>query len=335
MEENKEFKDLNVEEDGLDRKDDEENNLKDFIKPIKIASREEMYESIENDQKNFTDYFNKNKKTNTLIVTIFMAAIVIVIFALGSTGFYIPLIIGLIVAYIVVLTIFSNKTKKKLNADADRIVNDYFVKLDSYIFSDEHFSDVCFNVNAKLEEARIKELRIIKDINHIGGRDVIVGKFYDSPFIAGDLLIKTEEKNNNKTQQYIVFLGKMFLIEKPNIVQDGRIIIYLKGKGANGPTDIDDLTKVEGVLSEKYDVYASCDVNNVLNKDVIDVLEQFETNEMLIDMFITIDENRMSFGFSYSDAVMRVPLLDQFDAESIDQYKQDVERMIAIFGAIK
>jgi hypothetical protein len=52
-------------------------------------------------------------------------------------------------------------------------------------------------------------------------------------------------------------------------------------------------------------------------------------------MFITIDANRVSFGFSYSDAVMRVPLLDEFKAETIDQYKQDVERMIAIFTAIK
>ena len=127
----------------------------------------------------------------------------------------------------------------------------------------------------------------------------------------------------------------MFIVEKPNVVNDGRIIIYLKGKGANGPTDIEDLTLQENVLSDKFAVYASCDASNVLNENVVALLEQYENNELLIDMFITIDANRVSFGFSYSDAVMRVPLLDEFKPETIDQYKQDVERMIAIFTAIK
>ena len=327
---------LDVEQnENVEEKELNEDALKNFKKPIEINSKEEMYEGLSSAQKAFTDYFNKNKKVNTIIVVVFMALIVVAIFGLGQNGNAMPLILGLVIVYFIVLFVFSKRTKTKLNADADKIINDYFLNVDSYITQNEHFSDVCFDVNAKMEEERIKELRIVKDINHVGGRDVIVGKIDNHPFISGDVLVKTKETVDEKTQQFIVFLGKMFIVERPNIVNDGRIIIYLKGKGANGPTDIEDLTLQENVLSDKFAVYSSCDVSNVLNENVVALFEQYENNELLIDMFITIDASRVSFGFSFSDAVMRVPLLDEFKAETIDQYKQDVERMIAIFTAIK
>lgn len=311
-----------------------EEALKSFKKPIEIKSKDEMYQSLSSSQKAFSDYFNKNKKVNTIIVVVFMALIVVAIFGFGQNGNSMPFIVGLVIIYFVVLFVFSKRTKTKLNADADKIINDYFLNLDSYITNNEHFSEVCFDVNAKLEEERIKELRIVKDINHVGGRDVMVGKLDNYPFVAGDVLVKTKETVDEKTQQFIVFLGKMFIIDRPNLVKDGRVIIYLKGKGANGPTDIDDLTLQENVLSDKYSVYASTDVSSILNSSITQLLEEYENNELLLDMFITIDKERISFGFSYSDAVMRVPLLDEFKAETIDQYKQDVERMVAIFTAI-
>ena len=37
------------------------------------------------------------------------------------------------------------------------------LNVDSYITQNEHFSDVCFDVNAKMEEERIKEEKLKKE----------------------------------------------------------------------------------------------------------------------------------------------------------------------------
>ena len=313
-----------------------ENKEKDYSKPVYIESEEALFNNIETRQKAFSEFFNGNKKTSTIILVVFVVLMVAAVFLLGKLeGVFLPVIVGLIVVYFVILFIFSNKSKTQLNENADRLIDEFFLDLDSYVTQNEAFSDLTFDSHRKLDEEEIKKVRLVKDINHVGGRDVIRGKIFDNDFSAGDVLIKTLETDEEGTSKhYIVFLGKMFIIEK-SLTSEGRAIIYLKGKGANGPTDIDDLQKVEGLLSEKYDVYSSFDLTNIVNSKVKDILEQFENNEMLLDMFISIDTERVEFGFSYSDAVMRVPLVEELNRESITQYKQDVERMIAILAAIK
>lgn len=313
-----------------------ENKEKDYSKPVYIESEEALFNNIETRQKAFSEFFNGNKKTSTIILVVFVVLMVAAVFLLGKMeGVFLPVIVGLIVVYFVILFFFSNKSKTQLNENADRLIDEFFLELDSYVTQNEAFSDLTFDSHSKIDEEEIKKVRLVKDINHVGGRDVIRGKIFDNDFSAGDVLIKTLETDEEGTSKhYIVFLGKMFIIEK-SLTSEGRAIIYLKGKGANGPTDIDDLQKVEGLLSEKYDVYSSFDLTNIVNSKVKDILEQFENNEMLLDMFISIDTERVEFGFSYSDAVMRVPLVEELNRESITQYKQDVERMIAILAAIK
>ena len=308
---------------------------KDYSKPVHIDSEESLFESIETRQKAFADFFNNNKKTSTIILVVFVVLMVIAVFTLGKMeGLFLPLIIGLIVVYFIVLFVFSNKSKKKLNDDADTLIDEFFLELDSYVTQNEAFTEVTLDSRNKIEEETVKKVRLVKDINHVGGRDVIKGKVFNSDFVAGDILIKTLEKDEEGNEKnFIVFLGKMFIIEK-SLINEGRAIIYLKGKGANGPTDIDDLEKVEGLLSDKYDVYSSFDLNTILNDEAKQALEQYENNELLLDMFISIDSERVEFGFSYSDAVMRVPLVEDLNRESITQYKNDVERMIAVLKAI-
>ena len=232
-----------------------ENKEKDYSKPVYIESEEALFNNIETRQKAFSEFFNGNKKTSTIILVVFVVVMVAAVFLLGKMeGVFLPVIVGLIVVYFVILFIFSNKSKTQLNENADRLIDEFFLELDSYVTQNEAFSDLTFDSHSKLDEEEIKKVRLVKDINHVGGRDVIRGKIFDNDFSAGDVLIKTLETDEEGTSKhYIVFLGKMFIIEKA-LTSEGRAIIYLKGKGANGPTDIDDLQKVEGLLSEKYDV---------------------------------------------------------------------------------
>lgn len=324
-------------EEKEEKQEEVKTEKENYYERVEIGSIEEVFTKMEANQKSFSDYFKKNKKINTLIMVIFMAVIMLLVTLLGSnSGAFMPLIVGLMVAYFVVLTIFSKKTKKKLNEDAEKVILEYSVQLDSLITKNDYFTNISFNVKDKLPQEYATDLKIIKNIFHVGGRDVIKGELLGVPFVAGDLLIKTQELNEKgKNQQYIVFLGKLFVLEQKELVKEGRAIIYLKGKGANGPTDIEDLTKREGLLSEKYDVYASCEIEKLLTDEVKSCLEAFEINEHLIDMFITIDENKFAIGFSYADSLMSIPLFDPVVREAIIQYNDDVERMVALFEAIK
>ena len=104
---------------------------------------------------------------------------------------------------------------------------------------------------------------------------------------------------------------------------------YLKGKSLNLPTDIDNLNVVEGLLDDKFVVYSNFDVSNILN-EIKEDLEKYSVNDQLLDMFISITEEKIGFAFSYADSVMSVPLLDPVNKEDLTRYTQDVDVMVDI-----
>ncbi len=327
------------EEEIVEKVEEKEEVIRDtFYSPIEIESEDKLFETINNNQITFNNYYNKVRKTSSLIMIICMVVIVVLLFVLNSVleGSGIPFSIVAVVAYFLIISNYSKKTKNKLNEDSLRILNEYFSLIDSYVTENKYFTEIQFNREYKLDEDTFKNLKICKNISSVVGRDYIKGKLCGYDFVAGDNCIKTQEKDEKGNEQnYIVFLGKLFVINIENLVSEGRAIIYLKGKGANGPTDIEDLEKVEGVLSNKFDVYSSFDIDSLLTEKTKSLLEKFEVNDALIDMFITIDNNKISFGFSYSDGVMVVPLTESLKKEDLFEYKKNVELMVDIVKSLK
>lgn len=300
------------------------------------ALAEDFYNQVDENQKAFNSFFKKNKTVNFIIIISFLILIVAVIILLRNSGAFIPVMAVLVVIYFVILHIFSKKVKAKMNNEANITIAKYISLLDSYVTQNKAFSDVKFNSEEKIDGDLFVSLKIVKDIFHVGGRDVLKGKIFDMPFVGGDCLVKTREaKEDGSTQDYIVFLGKLIVIDTALELNGGRAIIYLKGKGANGPTDIEDLNKVDGLLSNKFDVYASCDLNAVLNDEAKKALEAFSINENLIDMFITVEDKRLAIGLSYSDGIMTIPLFDAVKRECVEQYKEDMEKVVAFVEAMK
>ena len=313
-----------------------ENQEVTYYSPIELKDSEDFYNQVDENQQTFNSFFKKNKTVNLIIIISFLAVIIAVIFLLRNSGAFIPVMAVLVVAYFVVLNIFSKKVKAKMNDEASKTIAKYISLLDSYVTQNKAFSDIKFNSNEKIDGDLFVSLKIVKDIFHVGGRDVLKGKIFDMPFIGGVCLVKTREaKEDGSTQDYIVFLGKLFVIDASLNMDEGRAVIYLKGKGANGPTDVDDLKKVEGLLSDKYEVYSSCDLNALFTEEVKNALEAFSINDDLIDMFITVEKNRLAVGLSYADGIMTIPLFDPAKRECIEQYKADMEKVVAFVSAIK
>ncbi len=337
-----EEKDINVNEESLKENEQKENSNKEEIKTETnvldtktlyerndVTVFDVLYDTTVDNQTKFSTSYKKIRRISNIIMFTMMAIILVLLFVFGNNPTFIGVAIALVVVYLVGLFVSQKKIKDKLNIESTKVVNDYFTNLDSYITRDTLFSDVKFNYEIKLPEDTFKNLRLFKDIYYVGGRDYIEGKFNDVPFVAGDNIIKTHgTKEDGSKQDYIVFLGKLFSFDK-SLTSEGRAIIYLKGKSLNLPTDIDNLNVVEGILDDKFVVYSNFDVSNILN-EIKEDLEKYSVNDQLLDMFISITEEKIGFAFSYADSVMSVPLLDPVNKEDLTRYTQDVDVMVDI-----
>lgn len=337
-----EEKDINVNEESLKGNEQKENSNKEEIKTETnvldtktlyerndVTVFDSLYDTTVDNQTKFSTSYKKIRRISNIIMFSMMAIILVLLFVFGNNPTFIGVAIALVVVYLVGLFVSQKKIKDKLNIESTKVVNDYFTNLDSYITRDTLFSDVKFNYEIKLPEDTFKNLRLFKDIYYVGGRDYIEGKFNGIPFVAGDNIIKTHgTKEDGSKQDYIVFLGKLFSFDK-SLTSEGRAIIYLKGKSLNLPTDIDNLNVVEGILDDKFVVYSNFDVSNILN-EIKEDLEKYSVNDQLLDMFISITEEKIGFAFSYADSVMSVPLLDPVNKEDLTRYTQDVDVMVDI-----
>lgn len=337
-----EEKDINVNEESLKENEQKENSNKEEIKTETnvldtktlyerndVTVFDSLYDTTVDNQTKFSTSYKKIRRISNIIMFSMMAIILVLLFVFGNNPTFIGVAIALVVVYLVGLFVSQKKIKDKLNIESTKVVNDYFTNLDSYITRDTLFSDVKFNYEIKLPEDTFKNLRLFKDIYYVGGRDYIEGKFNDIHFVAGDNIIKTHgTKEDGSKQDYIVFLGKLFSFDK-SLTSEGRAIIYLKGKSLNLPTDIDNLNVVEGLLDDKFVVYSNFDVSNILN-EIKEDLEKYSVNDQLLDMFISITEEKIGFAFSYADSVMSVPLLDPVNKEDLTRYTQDVDVMVDI-----
>lgn len=336
-----EEKDINVNEESLKENEQKENNKEEIKTETNVLDTKTLYErndvtvfdslydtTVDNQTK-FSTSYKKIRRISNIIMFSMMAIILVLLFVFGNNPTFIGVAIALVVVYLVGLFVSQKKIKDKLNIESTKVVNDYFTNLDSYITRDTLFSDVKFNYEIKLPEDTFKNLRLFKDIYYVGGRDYIEGKFNGISFVAGDNIIKTHgTKEDGSKQDYIVFLGKLFSFDK-SLTSEGRAIIYLKGKSLNLPTDIDNLNVVEGLLDDKFVVYSNFDVSNILN-EIKEDLEKYSVNDQLLDMFISITEEKIGFAFSYADSVMSVPLLDPVNKEDLTRYTQDVDVMVDI-----
>lgn len=336
-----EEKDINVNEESLKENEQKENNKEEIKTETNVLDTKTLYErndvtvfdslydtTVDNQTK-FSTSYKKIRRISNIIMFSMMAIILVLLFVFGNNPTFIGVAIALVVVYLVGLFVSQKKIKDKLNIESTKVVNDYFTNLDSYITRDTLFSDVKFNYEIKLPEDTFKNLRLFKDIYYVGGRDYIEGKFNGISFVAGDNIIKTHgTKEDGPKQDYIVFLGKLFSFDK-SLTSEGRAIIYLKGKSLNLPTDIDNLNVVEGLLDDKFVVYSNFDVSNILN-EIKEDLEKYSVNDQLLDMFISITEEKIGFAFSYADSVMSVPLLDPVNKEDLTRYTQDVDVMVDI-----
>ena len=311
----------------------------DLIAPNDLQVIDNLDERLLSYSKGVDDFnviYKKSKRIN-IILLIAVAIIFVLAVVLSSyigNWYILILAIGLI-GYFVASSLFSRSSEKKLTEIGTNSLKEYFTIADSYYYQNPAFKDVAFDYNSKLNASYFTSLNLFKNVSTVAGRDLIVGTLDDINFVSGDGSIKTLETNEKgKKLSCIVFYGKASFINK-TYVDEGRLIVYLKGKGNDAPTKVDDLEVKDNILSDRFIVYTSNGNEKILSKEVVSALERYEISDNLLDLFITFDTRHTSFLFSYRDEIMNISVDQPINKDYLDQHRNDIEKMVEVVRALE
>ena len=108
---------------------------------------------------------------------------------------------------------------------------------------------------------------------------------------------------------------------------EGRTFVYLKGCGDATPTKLSDVNKVDvNGLKKEWEVYSSHkNYTRIFNSSMVKALNKINCNSTLNDLVISIVEDKVLVGFSYSDEAMIIPMNKDFETNHLEIKKENFE----------
>jgi hypothetical protein len=282
------------------------------------------HDEIEESRKTFFATHNKIMKTNRIVGICFiviMLAVIVLSYVIPS----LTLVLFIAVAvFFVGILLFTRFARKKMDQAVGLYLTTYSSYSDSYLYDGEPFSDILYGFKVKPDAQVMAKMDFKNELFHIGSRDLVKGKMNGRTFEVADVSYKTGKPKDKKTHK-TVFVGKVINLPYKNS-STGRTLCYLKGCGDAEPDKLADVNMVEiKGLDTKWKVYSSCSgCNSIFNHQLVTALNQFNCDEMLNDIIISIESEQILIGLSYSDSYMIIPMEKEFDANGISHYKNDL-----------
>lgn len=328
MEENKE--ELVVEETKEETKGEEVAPKEEpEEKEPKKVSKEKTFQKIEENRKSFYDAYNKQKKQNTWIIVIFGIAAISVFLALNK---YIYIAFIIVAVLMVVLYFYSKKMKEAMEKKIQDYISEFYNLSNDFAFSNTAFHDLTFEPQTKIEEKAFTDSGFINGITHVASRNMAKGKLKEMDFQAFDCVAKIVAKNKEE----VCFLGKFFTFEQAEHY-DYKTLLYVPSKDPNGagPNDLEGLEEKKELGNSHLRVWSNDpNVSRILTKKVYDALAQFEPNDCLVDVAISIKEDKIYVALSYENELMVLPLLEPFKEGPTLQYAEDLKKVAALMDVL-
>lgn len=302
---------------------------------ISFNNDDEVLQNVENNRTEFNVFYGKTKKVNMLIMIISLVFIIIAVFISSGQSQYFAIVLVLVVAYFGVTYFYSKKTRTKLDAMVQTYIRNYAFAIDSYVFNSEDFSKIIIKHDDKYDQQHLVDHNIMKNIHHIGSRDLVSGLISKTEFTVCDCVVHVSVPDSKKTKP--TFLGKLFDLNVKIATEGCRTAIYYKGQETVGLDTLEglELVVIDG-LNENYVVHSNDPkVKKIVNSTLIAALNNITYDATLIDMFINIDDSKTFIGLSYGDDLMVIPLLKACIKEPITKYYGDVQSVVAIVKSLE
>lgn len=329
-----ELKEEKTVEDKLIEKKEETVTFDGFIDSIEVGDSADVAKKVNEARLDFSAVHKQEMKKNRIIGIVFLVVMVGSVALAYALPQAITYMFIAIVAFFILSLVLSKKSRSKMDIAVGEYLNAYGSQSDSYVYNHESINDVKMGFRNKPDEEVIRSLDFKEKVFHIGSRDVIKGTMDGIPFITADASIKTGEQKDRKTHK-TVFVGKVIEF-KTGIEDEGRVLLYLKGCGDADPDKLSDVNMVtiDG-LSDEWKVFSSNkNYDKIFTKDIVDSLNAFKTNDIMNDLIISFQKERVMVALSYADSLMIIPLESEFKMDGIEQYKKDIEKVTAFAKAL-
>ncbi len=234
----------------------------------------------------------------------------------GGARFAILLVIaGIAIAGVGTYTILI---KKSLNKKMKAYFANYYTESNNYVLEAEGFSEAELQSPDKIEQVQFDENKIYFNVANVGSRGLTTFRYHEKPMYFCDCAAQTKIEKAVKP----VFVGK-YLVGDCKYAEQDPIIIYIKGDERSlPPTNVEEVSLV---LNEKdLFIYSNNkNWNKTVNSKVVKALQKIKPNEYLIDVTISLVNDKAYFCLGYDDKLMVLPLQQVYDAAPIMQFKKD------------
>lgn len=295
-----------------------------FVDPVTIKDKEEVKENINKAREEFLKTHIKVQRTSKIISGVFFA-LTIMFVILGN---YLPKLLGVsfgvICAGLVGIWLLTRRQRKIMDGVVGEYLYAYSLYCNSYIF-DKDVENLQIGYKEKPDVEDVKKLCISDEIAVINSRDVVKGTIEGKEFSSADVSLKTGNPKKEREQK-AVFVGKVFMLDY-SFKDEGRTFVYLKGCGDATPTKLSDVNKVDvNGLKKEWEVYTSHkNYNRIFNSNMLKALNRINCNSTLNDLVISIVEDKVLIGFSYSDEAMIIPMNKDFETDHLEIKKENFE----------
>ncbi len=292
----------------------------------KMVYPHEALQKIENER---TIFWKSYRFHNTLklIVMMFCLAMIIVAFIVFPTifpkeksGLQTGLTIGIAILALAGTYGYSLFVRKKFDKKLKEYFGLYFNSINEFVFEDKAYSDVEVAPQpGKITLEEFNGCKLYKDVIEAGSRGLTTFKYNKLEMSIVDCAGNIKAEKRVKP----VFVGKM-VRAKASYKGEKPVYVYIKGNDrALPPTAIDDVKNV--LENEKIVVRSDAkDWKKVLNSGVMKAIESIKTDKILVDVALSIYENKVFVMMGYDDPLMVLPLQNQFDCGPTETFKKDI-----------
>ena len=295
----------------------------------------EALQKVENERNIFWKSYKTHNTLKMIVMMVCLTAIVVAFFVFPTfipkeqSGLQTGLTIGVAVLALGGTYGYSVFVRKKFDRKMKEYFDLYFRSVNEYVLGEKGFSDVELQVPGKINLDEFNECKLYKDVVEAGSRGLTKFKYNGLEMSIVDCA------GNIKAEKRIkpVFVGKM-LRASASYKGDKPVFIYLKGnERALPPTNLEGIPGVSE--DDKIVIYSeNKDWKKVITGPVQKALEAIKTNDILVDVAISIYEGKVFIMMGYDDPLMVLPLQTEFDYKPTASYKKDMAEIVKLIEAL-
>lgn len=224
---------------------------------------------------------------------------------------------------------YSVYVRKKFEKKMKDYFEFYYNAINEYVFDKENYSNVELQNPGKITLEEFNESYLYKDVIETGSRGLTNFKYGKQEISVVDCAGNVKAEKRMKP----VFVGKM-VRSKASYSGDAPVIVYLKGNDrALPPTNIEEVKNV--LEDQKMVVYSNYkDWKKVLNAGVMKAIDSLKTDKLLVDVAISIVNEKVFVMMGYDDPLMVLPLQNEFDYKPTEIYKKDILAVSKLIEAL-